>query len=183
MVTIRGETDNSKFRPALDRMKWPRRHPAWFARLVTIQAVMESSSMPPIQVNRRRFLSCSAVASFALTQGNLSEAAGVEGGVAPVRLGVVGVGNRGTALVRSLLDLRGASIVAVCDAEPKHRLRGQGIVERGVHATTEKEAMGAGAVGVPADDLARVVDATCKRQPLDGQRIVDCGVSATTVKE
>ena len=32
--------------------------------------------------------------------------------------------------MRSLLELPGASIVAVCDAEPKHRLRGQGIVEK-----------------------------------------------------
>jgi predicted dehydrogenase len=86
--------------------------------------------MPPIQVNRRRFLGCSAAASLALTQGNLADAVAVEGGAAPVGLGVIGVGNRGTALVRSLLELRGASIVAVCDAEPKHRLRGQGIVEK-----------------------------------------------------
>jgi predicted dehydrogenase len=82
--------------------------------------------MPPIRVNRRRFLGCSAAAGLAITQGNLAEAAGA----APVRVGVIGVGNRGTTLLRGLLDLPGASIVAVCDAEPKHRLRGQGIVEK-----------------------------------------------------
>ena len=48
----------------------------------------------------------------------------------PVRLGVIGVGNRGTALLRALLELPGTPIVAVCDAEPKHRQRGQGIVEK-----------------------------------------------------
>jgi myo-inositol 2-dehydrogenase / D-chiro-inositol 1-dehydrogenase len=83
--------------------------------------------MPPIRVNRRRFLGCSAAASLALTQGHLAEA---EDAPSPVRLGVIGVGNRGTSLVRTLLELSGRSIVAVCDAEPKHRQRGQGIVEK-----------------------------------------------------
>ncbi len=47
-----------------------------------------------------------------------------------MRLGVIGIGNRGTALLRALLELPGTPIVAVCDAEPKHRQRGQGIVEK-----------------------------------------------------
>ncbi len=89
-----------------------------------------SAAMPPTRVNRRRFLGCSAAASLAISQGHLAEAAGVEGVAAPVRIGVIGVGNRGTALVRSLLELKGASIVAVCDAEPRHRQRGQGIIEK-----------------------------------------------------
>jgi myo-inositol 2-dehydrogenase / D-chiro-inositol 1-dehydrogenase len=86
--------------------------------------------MPPITLNRRRFLGCSAAASLALTQGNLAEAAGVDDDASPVRLGVIGVGNRGTALLRALLELPGTPILAVCDLEPKHRQRGQGIVEK-----------------------------------------------------
>ena len=86
--------------------------------------------MPPITLNRRRFLGCSAAASLALSQGNLAEAAAVDGETSPVRLGVIGVGNRGTALLRALLELPGTPIVAVCDFEPKHRQRGQGIVEK-----------------------------------------------------
>jgi len=86
--------------------------------------------MPPIRVNRRRFLGCSAAASLALSQGNLPEAAASDAQSAPVRIAVIGVGNRGTALLRALLELSSASIVAVCDAEPKHRQRGQGIVEK-----------------------------------------------------
>jgi myo-inositol 2-dehydrogenase/D-chiro-inositol 1-dehydrogenase len=86
--------------------------------------------MPPIQLNRRRFLGCSAAASLALSQGALAEAASLDEGAAPVRLGIIGIGNRGTTLLRTLLELRGTSIVAVCDAESKHRLRGQGIVEK-----------------------------------------------------
>ncbi len=60
--------------------------------------------MPPIQLNRRRFLGCSAAASLALSQGNLAEAAAIDGETHPVRLGLVGIGNRGTALLRSLLE-------------------------------------------------------------------------------
>jgi myo-inositol 2-dehydrogenase/D-chiro-inositol 1-dehydrogenase len=86
--------------------------------------------MPPIRLNRRRFLSCSAAASLALSQGDLAEAAAVEAGSAPVRLGVIGLGNRGTALLRTLLELPGAPIVAVCDPDPKHGRRAQGIVEK-----------------------------------------------------
>ncbi len=86
--------------------------------------------MPPISLNRRRFLGCSAAASLALSQGALAENAAKGAEVATVRLGIVGVGNRGTALLRALLDLPGVRIVAVCDLEPKHRLRGQGIVEK-----------------------------------------------------
>jgi predicted dehydrogenase len=86
--------------------------------------------MPPIQVNRRRFLSCSAAASLALSQGNLAEAAAIEGEAASVRLGSIGIGNRGTALLRSVLEFPGTDVVAVCDAERKHRQRGEGIVEK-----------------------------------------------------
>jgi myo-inositol 2-dehydrogenase / D-chiro-inositol 1-dehydrogenase len=86
--------------------------------------------MPALRLNRRRFLECSAAASFAVSQGALSEAAAIEGQAQPVRLGLIGIGNRGTALLRTLLELPGTPIVAVCDAEPKHRCRGQGIVEK-----------------------------------------------------
>jgi myo-inositol 2-dehydrogenase / D-chiro-inositol 1-dehydrogenase len=86
--------------------------------------------MPPITVNRRRFLGCSAAASLALSQGNLAEAAAVDAEARPVRLGVIGVGNRGTALLRALLEMPGTPIVAVCDFDPKHRQRGQGIIEK-----------------------------------------------------
>jgi myo-inositol 2-dehydrogenase / D-chiro-inositol 1-dehydrogenase len=86
--------------------------------------------MPPITVNRRRFLGCSAAASLALSQGNLAEAAGIDAETRPVRLGLIGVGNRGTALLRALLELPATPIVAVCDPEPKHRQRGLGIIEK-----------------------------------------------------
>ncbi len=86
--------------------------------------------MPPIQINRRRFLGCSAAASLALSQGGLAESAAIDGEAHPVRLGLIGIGNRGTALLRSLLELPGAPIVAVCDTDRKHRQRGEGIIEK-----------------------------------------------------
>ena len=86
--------------------------------------------MPPIAVNRRRFLGCSAAAGIALSQGRVVEASGLAGDAVPVRLGLIGVGTRGTSLLRTLLELPGVTVTAVCDPEGKHRLRGQGIVEK-----------------------------------------------------
>jgi myo-inositol 2-dehydrogenase / D-chiro-inositol 1-dehydrogenase len=82
--------------------------------------------MPPIRLNRRRFLGCSAAAGWALSQGI------VEGSStgSTTRLGVIGLGTRGTGLLRGLLELESAEVVAICDAEPKHRLRASGIVEK-----------------------------------------------------
>jgi predicted dehydrogenase len=82
--------------------------------------------MPPITLNRRRFLGCSAAAGLALSQGRVAEATAVK----PVRIGLVGLGTRGTSLLRTLLELPAAQVVAVCDLEAKHRLRGQGIIDK-----------------------------------------------------
>jgi predicted dehydrogenase len=83
--------------------------------------------MSPIRLNRRRFLGCSAAAGLALSQG-----VGVEGAGSSraVRLGFIGLGNRGTALLRTAAEVPGVEIAAVCDTEPKHALRAMGIVEK-----------------------------------------------------
>ena len=82
--------------------------------------------MPPIRLNRRRFLGASAAAGWALSQGR------VKGSMAPapVRVGVIGLGTRGTALLRTLLELDGAQVVALCDSEGRHLARASGIVEK-----------------------------------------------------
>lgn len=85
--------------------------------------------MPPIHLNRRRFLGCSAAAGFALAQGQVSEAA-----TPPIRLGLIGVGNRGTSLLRSALEIPAFHVLAVADLEPRNRQRGQGIVEKATRA-------------------------------------------------
>src|SRR3954453_4994485 len=86
--------------------------------------------MPPISLNRRRFLGCSAAASLALSQGAVAEPVGSDAEARPVRLGLIAIGNRGTSLLRTLLELPGTEIVTVCDPEPKHWRRGQGLVEK-----------------------------------------------------
>ncbi|AMV38911.1 Gfo/Idh/MocA family protein [Planctomyces sp. SH-PL62] len=85
--------------------------------------------MPPITLNRRRFLGCSA-ASLALSQGPATQSAPVVESAGPVRIGLIGVGNRGTTLLRTLLELPGVGVPVVCDPEPRHRARGEGIVEK-----------------------------------------------------
>ncbi len=82
--------------------------------------------MPPIRLNRRRFLGCSAAAGWALSQGRVEGASPA----APARIGLIGLGTRGTTLLRTLLEIEGANVVAVCDAEPRHLARASGIVEK-----------------------------------------------------
>ena len=76
--------------------------------------------MPPITLNRRRFLGCSAAAGLALSQGRVGEGASE---LAPVRLGLIGLGTRGTTLLRTLLELPATQVTAICDTDAKHRLR------------------------------------------------------------
>jgi predicted dehydrogenase len=125
--------------------------------------------MPPITLNRRRFLGCSAAAGIAFSQGRVAEAAGTGDGAPTVRLGLVGLGTRGTTLLRTLLELPGVKVVALCDAEPKHRLRGQGIVEKAKgerpdalerhDQLLERPDVDAVAVAIPCDEHAPVYSA------------------------
>jgi myo-inositol 2-dehydrogenase / D-chiro-inositol 1-dehydrogenase len=83
--------------------------------------------MSVLRLNRRRFLGCSAAAGLALAQAVTAEGDETQ---KAIRLGFIGLGNRGTTLLRAALELPGVEIAALSDLEPKHRLRGQGIVEK-----------------------------------------------------
>ena len=84
--------------------------------------------MPLSQINRRRFLGASAAAGWALSQ---AVGEGSTPGTPPaVRVGVVGLGNRGTTLLRTLLEIEGVQVVALADQESRHRDRAAGIVEK-----------------------------------------------------
>jgi predicted dehydrogenase len=83
--------------------------------------------MSPIRLNRRRFLGASAAAGLALSQGVPVEGAGA---ARKVRLGLIGAGNRGTALLRAALELPGVEIPALADGDAKHRQRASGIIEK-----------------------------------------------------
>ena len=74
------------------------------------------------QVQRRDFLKLAGVAAIA--------AAKATGNEKPVRIGFVGVGNRGTGLVRILLDLPGVEIPAICDINEQHLQTAQDLVEK-----------------------------------------------------
>src|SRR5260370_42665324 len=64
----------------------------------------------------------------------LAGAAGISRSLAgaekPVRIGMVGVGNRGTGLVKIFLDVPGVEIPAICDINEEHLERARAIVEK-----------------------------------------------------
>jgi predicted dehydrogenase len=78
----------------------------------------------PSQLQRRDFLKLAGAAGIAQSVGAADEA------VRPVRIGMVGVGNRGTGLVKILLDIPGVEIPAICDINEEHLQRAQVIVEK-----------------------------------------------------
>lgn len=87
--------------------------------------------MPPIRLNRRSFLGYSAAASWALSSpAPAATDPGEPAPTQPVRVGLIGLGSRGTTLLRNLLEGPEAEIIAVCDAEPRHTLRAQGIAQK-----------------------------------------------------
>ena len=70
--------------------------------------------------NRRAFL---AAATATAAASRLSAADGGD-----IRVGFIGVGNRGTALLRNLLDTKSAQVVAVCDISPDNAKRAATLV-------------------------------------------------------
>ena len=89
--------------------------------------------MPPIRLNRRRFLGCSAAAGWALSQGIVEGASPSRA----ARVGLIGLGTRGTTLLRTLLEMDGVEVVALADAEPRHLTRASGIAEKAKGARPE----------------------------------------------
>jgi predicted dehydrogenase len=73
-------------------------------------------------MKRREFLKLAGVAGAA---GSLATGADT-----PVRIGLVGVGNRGTGLVKILLDVPGVEMPAICDINEEHLQNAQSIVEK-----------------------------------------------------
>jgi predicted dehydrogenase len=81
------------------------------------------------EITRRAFVQRSAMAA---AMAGLGAAAGTaeEYTLKPVRVGLVGVGNRGTALLNTLLSLPGVSVPAVCDIDAAAATRAQDLVEK-----------------------------------------------------
>lgn len=111
--------------------------------------------MTPIALNRRRFLGCSAAAGLTLGQ---APAPAADPGRKPLKVGLIGLGNRGTSLLRSVLEQAGVEVEAVADPEPKHRTRAQGIVEKS--GASRPDAYEDPLTLLARPDLAAVVAAT-----------------------
>ncbi len=77
---------------------------------------------------RRAFLKDSAALATAMALG-AEIGVGAQEAPKTVRVGMVGVGNRGTALLGTLLSLPGVEIPAVCDINEANAKRAQGMVE------------------------------------------------------
>jgi len=77
--------------------------------------------------DRRTFMKTAGAVSAAAAVGLDARRAGADSD-RPVRIGVVGVGSRGTNLTKILLDIEGVEIPAICDINPEHLARAQKIV-------------------------------------------------------
>ena len=66
------------------------------------------------KVSRRSFIRTGTMATIGMTMLS-AEASPIGASVSPVRVGVVGTGNRGTSHVGTLLTLDGVEVAAVCD--------------------------------------------------------------------
>lgn len=86
-------------------------------------------------MTRRDFVQRSAVAAAMAGLGGVSVAEDTP--VKPVRVGMVGTGNRGMLLLNTLLSLPGVSIPAVCDIDGAAAARAQDAVEKKTGARPE----------------------------------------------
>jgi Glycosyl hydrolase 109, C-terminal domain/Oxidoreductase family, NAD-binding Rossmann fold len=83
------------------------------------------------EVNRRSFLGVSA-AGLALSAGGLAQ---TPSSSKPIRLGFVGVGNRGSYHLDCALGMEGVEVVALCDIDDHALYRGKRWVEDSGHPT------------------------------------------------
>lgn len=70
----------------------------------------------------------------------MAAAAGVERGDR-VRLGVVGTGDRGRALIQNILKTKNCTVAAICDSYAPHLARGRALVPAGTRSFTDYRAM------------------------------------------
>ena len=80
------------------------------------------------KVGRRKFIQASTVATAGLALTSAGVGKDDPKSNKPVRVGVVGVGNRGTGLLRILLTMKGVEVPALCDINVHHLKRAQDIV-------------------------------------------------------
>lgn len=86
----------------------------------------------------------------------MAEAAGIERGDR-VRLGVVGTGDRGRALIQNILKTKNCTVAAICDSYAPHLARGRALVPAGTRSFTDYRAM-LDAKGIDAVVIATPLD-------------------------
>lgn len=80
-------------------------------------------------ITRRRFIKTgTAVAVGMSLSPDIARGSGIETG--KVKIGIVGTGNRGTSLLRSLLPLNNVEIVSVCDLDESRALNAATLCEK-----------------------------------------------------
>src|SRR5437762_11503666 len=85
------------------------------------------AAMTPSNISRRQFLEASVAVAASAALG--AAPATTPSNEKPVRIGVVGVGDRGIGLIDTLLALPGVQINAVCDVRQDRAALGQKKVE------------------------------------------------------
>ena len=84
------------------------------------------------EMNRRRFLEVSAATSLGATLPGVVSGSEDAPARRPLRVGIVGVGGRGTGLLRVLLGMKDLVIPAICDIDPGRLARARKmVVDRG----------------------------------------------------
>jgi predicted dehydrogenase len=113
-------------------------------------------------ISRRRLLQTGLTAGAAVALGSGLSIARGQNEAKPVRIGVVGVGARGSGLISTLLALPNVAIPAVCDIDESHARQGQDLVEKTGAKRPEAYTKGERdwANLVARDDLDAVIDAT-----------------------
>ena len=81
------------------------------------------------RLNRRDFLKISSATTLGAGAMTSAFAFGAAADVKPLRVGMIGVGGRGTAHVKSLLAM-GVQIPAICDITQDHLEHAQSLVEK-----------------------------------------------------
>ena len=82
------------------------------------------------KIGRREFVKAGAAASLAvpLAAAGFGKAPSIED--KPIRIGIVGLGGRGTGLLNMLLGMHGVEVPAVCDISSENVARAQDLVEK-----------------------------------------------------
>lgn len=80
------------------------------------------------KMTRREFAKATAAGSIATGMAPAFKAAAAE--KSPVRVGFIGVGGRGTGLLKTMLEVSGVRIPAICDVIENNAVKAQNIVEK-----------------------------------------------------